>query len=89
MNKIYEVYINDNIGNRSNENDSYWSSEEHAQKRVEELRNQYPSELLKIDYIEHNVNSLNEEFPCPCCGFLTNDEEWGSYNICEICDWVR
>jgi len=26
--------------------------------------------------------------PCPCCGFLTIDEDkYGSYNICSICGW--
>lgn len=27
-------------------------------------------------------------FPCPCCGFLTCDEEpGGSYDICPVCFW--
>ena len=26
--------------------------------------------------------------PCPSCGFLTIDEEgYGSYRLCQICDW--
>ena len=26
--------------------------------------------------------------PCPACGFLTIEEEfYGTYNICPICDW--
>jgi len=25
--------------------------------------------------------------PCPCCGFLTLEEEYGSYSICPVCDW--
>lgn len=28
-----------------------------------------------------------EEFPCPCCGFLTFDEPPGSYAICGVCGW--
>ena|SRR5579871_5431367 len=27
------------------------------------------------------------KYPCPCCGFLTFDEEPGSYGICPVCDW--
>ncbi len=25
--------------------------------------------------------------PCPCCGFLTLEGEYGSYVLCDICDW--
>jgi hypothetical protein len=25
--------------------------------------------------------------PCPCCGFLTLEDFYGSYNICCICNW--
>ena len=27
------------------------------------------------------------ELPCPCCGFLTLEEEYGSYSICPVCGW--
>lgn len=27
------------------------------------------------------------EIPCPCCGFLTLEEEYGSYVICSVCGW--
>ena len=27
------------------------------------------------------------DIPCPCCGFLTLEGEYGSYAICPICDW--
>jgi hypothetical protein len=27
------------------------------------------------------------DVPCPCCGFLTLDEEYGSYVICSVCGW--
>jgi len=29
----------------------------------------------------------SEEFPCPCCGYLTFDAPPGSDAICEICGW--
>ena len=25
--------------------------------------------------------------PCPACGFLTVEGAYGSYNICQVCDW--
>ena len=25
--------------------------------------------------------------PCPCCGFMTLQGEYGSYAVCELCDW--
>jgi hypothetical protein len=29
-----------------------------------------------------------EHFACPCCGYLTLDEEPpGTYEICVVCDW--
>ncbi|WP_255989182.1 CPCC family cysteine-rich protein [Chitinolyticbacter albus] len=27
------------------------------------------------------------DLPCPCCGFLTFEEAYGSYSICPVCDW--
>ena len=28
------------------------------------------------------------DFPCPCCGFITLDEQPpGTYDICRICGW--
>lgn len=27
------------------------------------------------------------DLPCPCCGFLTLEGEYGSYAICPVCDW--
>jgi len=27
------------------------------------------------------------DLPCPCCGFLTLEYEYGSYAICPVCDW--
>ncbi|RQP21439.1 CPCC family cysteine-rich protein [Piscinibacter terrae] len=27
------------------------------------------------------------DIPCPCCGFLTLEGEYGSYAICPVCDW--
>ena len=27
------------------------------------------------------------QLPCPCCGFLTLEQEYGSYVICPVCDW--
>ncbi|PJZ59076.1 CPCC family cysteine-rich protein [Leptospira barantonii] len=26
-------------------------------------------------------------FPCPCCGYLTFEEESGSFEICPVCYW--
>ncbi|NIB41780.1 hypothetical protein HBA55_19395 [Pseudomaricurvus alkylphenolicus] len=30
---------------------------------------------------------MSDDLPCPSCGFLTCEENYGSYNICEICGW--
>ena len=30
---------------------------------------------------------MNKELPCPVCGFETVEENYGSYVICEICNW--
>jgi hypothetical protein len=27
------------------------------------------------------------DIPCPCCGFLTLEHEYGSFTICTMCDW--
>ncbi len=27
------------------------------------------------------------DLPCPCCGFVTLADEYGSFAICPICDW--
>src|ERR1700730_18594102 len=27
------------------------------------------------------------KFACPCCGFLTRDEEPGNYDSCPVCFW--
>lgn len=27
------------------------------------------------------------ELPCPCCGFLTLEDTYGSYVICPVCNW--
>jgi uncharacterized Zn finger protein (UPF0148 family) len=27
------------------------------------------------------------DLPCPCCGFLTLEEEYGSFVICPVCGW--
>ncbi len=27
------------------------------------------------------------ELPCPCCGFLTLEGDYGSYIICPVCNW--
>lgn len=35
-------------------------------------------------------NKMNNEslFECPCCGnFTRSTEEYGSYEICEVCGW--
>lgn len=35
-----------------------------------------------------NVNIDQHECPCPSCGFYTTGEtEFGSYNICPLCNW--
>jgi hypothetical protein len=31
--------------------------------------------------------STASDIPCPCCGFLTLEGEYGSYAICPVCDW--
>jgi len=28
-----------------------------------------------------------EDLPCPCCGFLGIEGEYGSYTICGVCGW--
>lgn len=37
----------------------------------------------------HCVNQVwrMNYLPCPCCGFLTFECEYGSYDICQICGW--
>ena len=30
---------------------------------------------------------MNNDLPCPSCGFLTCEGNYGSYNICGICGW--
>lgn len=31
---------------------------------------------------------ISRRFPCPCCGFLTLDEEPpGTFALCEVCWW--
>jgi hypothetical protein len=32
--------------------------------------------------------SASTNYPCPCCGYLTLDEEPpGTFNICQVCYW--
>ena len=33
------------------------------------------------------MTSPTTDIPCPCCGFLTLEGEYGSYVICPLCDW--
>jgi hypothetical protein len=28
-----------------------------------------------------------QNVPCPCCGFLTLGQEYGSYVVCPVCEW--
>ncbi len=28
-----------------------------------------------------------DELPCPCCGFLTLEGGYGSYELCPVCNW--
>ncbi len=30
---------------------------------------------------------MTDELPCPVCGFKTVKENYGSYMICEVCNW--
>lgn len=30
---------------------------------------------------------MKNKLPCPVCGFETVEENYGSYMICEICNW--
>jgi hypothetical protein len=30
---------------------------------------------------------MTQEYPCPCCGYLTFGEPPGSYEICPVCFW--
>jgi len=30
---------------------------------------------------------MTDELPCPVCGFETVEENYGSYMICEVCNW--
>lgn len=27
------------------------------------------------------------DVPCPCCGFFTLEQEYGSFDLCPVCDW--
>lgn len=33
------------------------------------------------------MNTKNQLFPCPCCGYLVFDLPTGSYDICPVCAW--
>jgi cysteine-rich CPCC protein len=34
------------------------------------------------------VERQENQYPCPCCGFLTLDEKApGTYDICSLCGW--
>ncbi len=33
------------------------------------------------------METLDETYPCPCCGYLVFDEPAGSFAICPICFW--
>ena len=39
--------------------------------------------------LKSNVMSedMTNDLPCPSCGFLTCEENYGNYSICEICGW--
>lgn len=28
-----------------------------------------------------------KDLPCPCCGFLSLEDAYGSYVICDVCGW--
>ena len=30
---------------------------------------------------------MNDPLPCPCCGFCTLSDTYGSHDICPVCDW--
>jgi len=30
---------------------------------------------------------MSNDLPCPACAFLTCEENYGNYNICEVCGW--
>ena len=31
--------------------------------------------------------TMTKELPCPGCGFMTCEDNYGNYCICSICDW--
>lgn len=34
------------------------------------------------------MNDRSKQHTCPACGFLTRENpEYGSYDMCDICDW--
>jgi hypothetical protein len=34
------------------------------------------------------MDGVVEQFPCPCCGFLTlNEQPPGTFEICRLCGW--
>ena len=38
--------------------------------------------------MEVEIAEQSERFPCPCCGYLTLDEEPpGTFYICDVCWW--
>jgi hypothetical protein len=35
----------------------------------------------------HDAPVTARQYPCPCCGFFTHDEEPGDFEYCDVCGW--
>jgi hypothetical protein len=57
-------------------------------------------EVLRWSWIDGDVEAVvgsmaefmrewvvRARYPCPCCGFLTHDEEPGDFEYCTVCGW--
>lgn len=57
-------------------------------------------EVLRWSWIDNDVEAVvgsmaefvrtwvvRARYPCPCCGFLTHDEEPGDFEFCAACGW--
>jgi hypothetical protein len=73
-----------------------WSAVDRAAEQVERIRSMPVGRRSSVDRVRRGIEAAiaahgglpPRRFPCPCCGFLTLDEEPpGTYAICPVCYW--